>query len=293
MGWGYRGKGAAYTEPTVLSCLALLAMDEGLSRPETSRLVETSAQWLAELQQPDGAVGVSEDLPSPRWPTAFAALLWSQLSDYWRPLARSLHWLQMREGTTFTKSDDGVLGHDTMIRGWPWVSGTHSWLEPTGMAILALCRNQLAGHMRITEGVRLILDRAIPGGGWNMGNSVVFSQTLRPQAGPTGIALLALRAAACEETPEVTTACEYLWTTLPTTRSAETLSWGLLGLKSWRPAPAEADRWLAESYENSISLASSPSRLAMLLLAACPHTLSLLGVAPAGTNSRSYELQQI
>ena len=47
-------------------------------------------------------------------------------------------------------------------------------------------------------------------GGWNVGNSSVFGTPLRPQGGPTGIALLALRAALHEETPSVTRACQYL-----------------------------------------------------------------------------------
>ena len=38
----------------------------------------------------------------------------------------------------------------------------------------------------------MIIDRALPHGGWNYGNKVVFGHELRPQPGPTGMALLAL-----------------------------------------------------------------------------------------------------
>ena len=200
-------------------------------------LVEQSAAWLEGLQQADGAVGISAQLPKPRWATAYAALLWSQSERHQAPLARSLRWIQQREGHTFVKTKQCVLGHDTTIPGWPWVGGTHPWLEPTGISMLALCRNQLAGHQRIRDGVRLILDRAIATGGWNVGNSSAFGKQLRPQAGSTGIALLALRAAWHEETPTVSRACDYLLETLPQTRSPETLGWGLLGLQAWRPRP--------------------------------------------------------
>ncbi len=281
VGWGYRGEGSAYCEPTAMACLALLAASDEQPVEETAELVATSAAWLAELQQPDGALGISAELSKPRWPTAYAALLWSQIPGYEKPLARALCWIQQREGHTFAKTKECVLGHDTSIPGWPWVAGTHPWLEPTGMAMLALCRSQLTGHQRIRDGVRMILDRAIATGGWNMGNSSVFGTPLRPQGGPTGIALLALRAALHEETPSVTRACQYLYESLPAIRSPETLGWGLLGLRAWRPKPAAADDWLRESSDNTMALHNSPIRLATLLLAASSTTLSRLGVQAA------------
>ncbi len=281
VGWGYRADGPAYTEPTTIGCLALLAIADQHPVEGVDELAEQSAQWLADLQQPDGAVGISADLPIPKWPTAFAALLWSQWSTYQRHLAPSLRWLQQREGHTFPKTKECVLGHDTTIPGWPWVAGTHPWLEPTGLAMLALCRNQLAGHQRIRDGVRMILDRAVATGGWNIGNSSVFGHQLRPQPGPTGIALLALKAAAHEETPTVTRACHYLAETLPSTRSPETLGWGLLGLQAWRPKPADADLWLQQSARNSLAVHNSPMRLSLLLLAASATTLPRLGVEAA------------
>ena len=105
-----------------------------------------------------------------------------------------------------------MVGHDPTLIGWPWVAETHSWLEPTALAILALCREGLGDHPRVRQGVSLILDRAIPSGGWNYGNRAVFGRTLRPQPGPTGLALLAL-AARGESTPAVPAAIDYLhWT---------------------------------------------------------------------------------
>jgi hypothetical protein len=289
VGWGYRGDGSAYSEPTAMGCLALLSANDDEPVREAAELVAASADWLVELQQPDGAVGISAELSRPRWPTAYAALLWSQLTGYEQPLARSLRWLQQREGHTFVKTKECVLGHDTSIPGWPWVAGTHPWLEPTGMAMLALCRNQLAGHQRIRDGVRLILDRAIVTGGWNVGNSSVFGKPLRSQGGPTGIALLALRAAWHDETPTVTRACQYLLETLPLTRSPETLGWGLLGLRAWRPEPDEADSWVGESFSNALALKNSPLRLSTLILAASSTSLARLGVQPAYPAQASME----
>jgi len=279
VGWGYRGDGPPYAEPTAMGSLALLACARQCSLTHLDEWVRGSASWLADLQQPDGAVGIAAGLPTPKWPTPLAALLWSQLDQYQRPLARSLTWLQQRQGYTFVKTGQCVLGHDTSIPGWPWVAGTHPWLEPTAMAMLALCRNQLSGHQRIQDGVRLVLDRAIASGGWNVGNSSAFGRELRPQAGPTGLALLALKAAHRQETPTVTRGCHYLREALRATRSPETLGWGMLGLEAWRERPAEADRWLRQSFDNVEALQDAPLRLATLLLAAASrHTLNLLGV---------------
>jgi len=236
------------------------------------------------LQQPDGAVGISADFPKPRWATAFAALLWSQSRRHDRSLAPALRWLQQREGHTWANAKDGVLGHDTSIPGWPWVAGTHPWLEPTGISMLALCRNQLAGHQRIRDGVRMILDRAVATGGWNVGNSSTFGRVLRAQPAPTGIALLALKAAGHEETPTVTRACHYLHGALVRTRSPESLGWGLMGLQAWRPRPGDAETWLWESASNSRALASAPMRIALLLMAASRTSLERLGVQPARQN---------
>lgn len=279
-GWGYQGGSSPYTEPTAIGCLALLAGSDELPCSDISGMVAESAAWLADLQQPDGALGIAPEFPQPQWPTAYAALLWCQCSGFERTLAAALRWLQQREGHTFVKTKECVLGHDTSIPGWPWVAGTHPWLEPTAISMLALCRNQLAGHQRIRDGVRMILDRAIASGGWNVGNSSAFGRELRPAVGSTGLALLALRAAEHEETPSVTRGCDYLLDTLPHTRSPESLSWGLLGLQAWRPRPAEADQWLEESFNNPRALQSSPMRLALLLLAASHSTLTRLGVEP-------------
>ena len=98
---------------------------------------------------------------------------------------------------------------------WPSIGGIRSRTEPAGVAILALSRNQLAGHPRIADGVRWLLGRALASGGWNMEDAALSGHEPYPQVGPTGIILLALRAAGLSETAEVTQACHYLARILP------------------------------------------------------------------------------
>ncbi len=167
-----------------------------------------------------------------------------------------------------------MVGHNTSLVGWPWVPETHSWLEPTAFAILALSREGFGDHPRVQQGLDLILDRAIPGGGWNYGNRAVFGRTLRPQPGPTGIALLAL-AALGVSTPVIPAAIDYLLGTLPNVRAAASLGWGVLGLRAYHACPSVADSWLADALDRSLRRTDATLGLAVLLLAAADGGLRL------------------
>jgi hypothetical protein len=206
-------------------------------------------------------------------------LLWSGLTGYevQRRLARN--WLLGFEGRPIpiTPENRGVLGHDSTLIGWPWVEKTHSWLEPTALAILALCREGLGDHTRVGRGARLILDRAVAGGGWNYGNKAVFGQPLRPQPAPTGIALLALAASRrANPSPAVSRALDYLHETLPRLRAAVSLGWGVIGLRAHDACPAGAGSWLADAYEQFTGRPDAALGLAVLLLARGAGTLDFL-----------------
>jgi hypothetical protein len=197
-------------------------------------------------------------------------LLWSALGGFESNRQRAAAWLLGQRGKTVTRPADRAIGHDPTLTGWSWVPDTHSWLEPTALAVLALRRHGLANHPRILEGLRLIRDRAVPSGGWNYGNRAVFGRALRPQPAPTGLALLSLSGEALDaETRAVAArACRYLLTTLPTIRAASSLGWGLLGLSAWNLFPADASDWMAESAAQNLSRPDAAPRLAILLLAA-------------------------
>lgn len=263
-GWGYRPGAEPSVEPTVLACLGLAATAPSADRRELHR----SADWLATLQQPDGSLGISASLPSPRWPTAYALFLWSALDSHADARARAARWLLAARGTILPKQPDHPVGHDSSIPGWAWVEGTHSWIEPTACAMIALRAQGQGDHPRVREGRRLIEDRAIPSGGWNYGNNIVFGTPLRPQPAPTGMALLAL-AGPMPPPAAVSQAIAYLEASLPAIRSAQSLGWGLLGLAAWNVLPEPAGRWLAETHQQTTRRGSDEAReLGFLLLAA-------------------------
>jgi hypothetical protein len=262
-------------EPTALVALGLLAAQDEANGQRTLTKARAAAAWLAGLQDGDGSLGVSAELREPGWPTPYAILLWAALSMYPAERQRAVSWLLAQEGTTTERRDDGVIGHDPSISGWPWKSGTHSWVEPTAFAVLALRRAGLHQHPRVREGVRLLYDRAVPSGGWNYGNRVVFGRTLRAQPGPTGLALLALAGTAGSSQIPVQ-AIEYLRSALATTRAPLSLAWGVLGLRAWCAEPAAALDWLGESAAHALT-ANADWQLGLLLLAAGNKSLELLG----------------
>ena len=275
--WGYRVGAEGGVEPTALAALALLA--DGTA-PGTARetAAREAADALAGLQRPDGSLGVSATRPTPGWMTPYAILTWHALHTQAERSLRASLWLLSQAGRTLPKSDDPehVVGHDTTIVGWPWVADTHSWLEPTALAVLAAGREGLGSHPRVREGLRLVRDRAVVTGGWNYGNKAVFGRPLRPQPAPTGLALLTL-AGRSPRDAVIDRGIAYLHESLPGVRASASLGWGVIGLRAWGAVPSEAPGWLAEAYEQVRGRNDAGPKLAILLLAAGRESLGLFG----------------
>ena len=289
--WSYRRASLPCSEPTAMAALALLATQAtDTHHDETATACQAAADWLADTQQSDGSVGVSKNIPTPGWMTSHALLLWSALGGWEQPRARALSWLVSQKGTTVSPMDniDRVAGHDTTLVGWPWVAETHSWLEPTALAVLALTDDTgVATRARVGEATTLIRDRAIKTGGWNYGNKAVFGRSLRPQPAPTGLALLALSGQGKNDLM-IQAATRYLLDILPTTRAAAALGWGLLGLRAWGIEPAESAAWLSESHALVTGRPDATVKLSSLLLGSSQASLALFhrGKAPADGGHR-------
>ncbi len=275
--WGYRKGTEGMVEPTALATLALLSPPRPDFVEEANRAAQAAADWLAKLQQPSGAVGLSAALPTPCWPTPLAMMVWTRWPDYQANLKLAARWLLARQGVTWENDEGDILGHNTSLVGWPWIQETSAWLEPTATALIALRAAGVDHHGRIYEAARLILDRAIPTGGWNYGNKRVFHNTLKSQPGPTGLALLAL---AGRDVPTATTnrAIAYLQQTLPKLRSPRSLAWGVLGLQAWGRRPAEVDSWLQGCLAVDPQLMERPTDLAFLLLGGQAAVVNMLRI---------------
>jgi len=265
--WGYRFGGGPAVEPTALAALGCLAADP--NGKDARVAANRAGAWLARAQTDTGTI---QNTPAADavWPTPLAALLWKARGGFDEQTRRAAQALLQLKGDTFDRKAGDVIGHDTSIPGWPWVSGTHSWVEPTALAILALCAEGLANHERIKDGVRLLQDRVIAGGGWNYGNSEVLGSALRPQPAPTGLALLALNGRNEPKEPLIADSCRYLEIMLPKTRSPQTLCWGIWALDAWGRRPVEATKWISESVDLVDRRPNPNLQLAYLLMASAP-----------------------
>ena len=122
------------------------------------------------------------------------------------------------------------------------------------------------GHPRVKEATRLLLDRQLPQGGWNYGNTFVFDQELRPMPLSTGIVLNALKDQTSLAT--IQRSLTYLQSrvvNLPTPRS---LGWSLLGLGAWRARPESSQNWIYACLKHQARYGGyDTSSLSLLLVA--------------------------
>jgi len=223
---------------------AILALDANGIRPD---LVENARERLADSQKSDGSVCVSADHPEAFWPTPLAVLAWHGPPDYREPQSRAVRFLVTTSGRQFVRTPDSPLAHDTSLRGWPWIAETHSMVEPTALTLLALRITGHEDHERAREAVHMLMDRQLPKGGWNYGNTAVYGQELHPQPENTGIALHALSGLVFRV--DVQRSIDYLRSRILQIRTPLSLGWGLLGLGVWGKRPVEARSWVLESLE--------------------------------------------
>jgi hypothetical protein len=211
-----------------------------------SRDITTIAcRRLSKSQLSDGRIPVIESHPESYWPTALAVLAWKKVPGFEGEAELAARFLLTTTGKHWLKKKDAIFDHDTSIKGWSWIENTHSWIEPTSLAVLALKAWGYAGHKRVLEAVKMILDRQLPSGGWNYGNTFVFGKELPPIPECTGHALCAL--AGYTESDVVKLSIEYLNREARKIRTPLTLSWSIFGLTAWLKRPFQVHDWILES----------------------------------------------
>jgi hypothetical protein len=263
---GYTREAAPSTEPTALTALALAGYERSASAAE-------AGAWLARLQSADGSVpAAAGDLPG--WTTGLAVLAWQILAQ---PddasaaadancVSRGVEWILAASGLPLGEVS-ADFGHDVRLVGWSYAEGTHSWIEPTAISVAALKAAGHSDHPRTREGVKLLIDRQLAGGGCNYGNTMVLGQTLRPHVQPTGLTLVAL-AGESDPSGRVAKSCAWLAQSLGPKTTPVSLAWGLLGLAAQGAPHPEAEAWLSVAGERVLARDRSPHKLALLALAA-------------------------
>lgn len=208
------------------------------AREGSEELREHSRGLLAREQIADGRVCIKKEQPESYWPTPLAILAWQGSVPSYEAQQRAIRFLLSTTGWHFPRSHDAPWAHDTLLRGWPWVDGTHSWIEPTSLCIMALQKTGNGEHERVREAVRMLLDRQLPHGGWNYGNTLIFRKELHPMPESTGAALAGL--AGLVEQDAVRASLTYLQQEVTRLRTPISLGWSLLGLAAWQQSPSNA-----------------------------------------------------
>jgi hypothetical protein len=196
-GWAYFDSVQESLEAT---CLAELALT-----PDRHANSSEAILFLLKSQLSDGGwpafLGDSEG----SWTTALALCTLNSTGDFTAAREKAFRWLYAergREGHWFWrwkfKTSDRNVRFDPDKYGWPWVTGSASWVIPTAFSIIAIeqftvCNRSEESEKRIHLGVEMLLDRECVDGGWNSGNSLVYGVPLRPHVEATAIALLALQ----------------------------------------------------------------------------------------------------
>ena len=264
--WSYQPGGVPAAEPMALAALALAAHGR-------AGAAQNARRKLARLQAADGSLGVNAVDATPQWPTGWAVLAWVSAGRESRAgerlhenIDRAVDWILSQHGHTWQRSSK--LGHDPSLDGWPWVDGTHPWVEPTAVNLLALKAAGRGDHPRARQAVELLCDRMLPQGGCNYGNTSVFGQVLRPHVEPSGLALAAL-AGEKNGGERIETTLEYLERTLSPESGGVSLAYGLIGLTAHGRRPAAANDWIWQAARRPAPGTASPLRQAALALAAC------------------------
>lgn len=253
-----RDNGEGRPDATAWAALALRAE---AGHPE---LAEKARRHLLREQLQDGRLVAAPHSPSACWPTPLALLAWHGWQEGAAAAKQAIQFLDQVRVLTWDM--DPYTAIDSRIKGWSWIAGTSCWVEPTALAIFALERYGVKNE-RTGEGVRLLLDRQLPKGGWNYGNTVVFGSELYPTEETVGVALTAL-AGHCEKA-EVERSLRLLEQRLQKVRTPLTLAWGILGMAAWGERPDNANRWIAECLERQQIYGNfDTTQLSLLLIAA-------------------------
>jgi hypothetical protein len=219
------------------------------------------------MQQTNGEVSIRDGEKTPGWPTSLAVLAWSAVdrARYQSEIDKALAWLLMNRGEAVEQS--GYFGHNTQLVGWAYAEQTHSWVEPTAFAVLALKTVGKGSVPAAREGVAVLIDRQLPGGGLNYGNTEVLGQFIRPHVEPTGIGLIAL-ASENDASSRMAKSIAWLRRSVGPETTPLSLGWGLLGLRAHGVMLPQADEWLSAAAARVRAHDRSPHKLALLALAA-------------------------
>jgi hypothetical protein len=260
-GWPYYAGKRSRIEPT---CWALMALAASAADPaEWLRTAAPHFEWLGHAQRPDGLLVDAVDAPVNFTSNGLAACALGRLGGA-VDLARLLDAIVAAKGVSVNESDGR---QNNRLQGWPWMSDTFSWIEPTCLCVLALKqsgRERAGAEARIAEANELIVNRMCESGGWNYGNASVIGQDLRPYVPTTALALIALQDRA--NTAAVERSLAWLRAARLKEASATALSLAAIGLRLYGQPVDDVERHLTDDIDRAMRVGNLHA-LAMMLYA--------------------------
>jgi hypothetical protein len=203
-GWGFVSGSHSRTEPTAWALLALQGFAGGKAADEA---VERGLRFLHETQLADGSWPSAAGQTKGCWVTSLACWVLLARKEQSPSLVRGLRWLgdeRPRDAGLWWRLIRSLVGNRSVtsqnesLWGWPWTSGTASWVEPTSYALIVLGGSpeglvaaRARRRQQLAEG--MLYDRMCQGGGWNCGNPTVYGVPGKPMVSTTVWPLLALR----------------------------------------------------------------------------------------------------
>lgn len=243
-GWSYFAAGDSALEPSALAVAALYAFDGHAD------VVSRGLRFIESLRTGGGGLRPQPTQPDATGMAALGGLALAACGGN-RKIATDVA-AELRAWVPKTidrESSAKTFSHDTTIEGFAWAPETFSWVEPSAYAILLHERLGLANEPRVREARRLLIDRAMPDGGWNYGNVAVLGTVLESDPFTSALALLALLDDPTRDV--VRKGADYLRRQAANLPSALTLGWTALALRAAGDKktvdPARLGRLLAES----------------------------------------------
>ena len=270
-GWSFFRSDQASVEATCLAGLALGAASH-VNAVSTVR-------FLKKTQLSDGGWPAFQGDSGGTWTTALALCALTMLNEISEASDRALRWLlesRGKEGHWFWrwkfKTADRNVRFDPDKYGWPWISGSASWVIPTAFSVIAIkqftvCNRFAESEKRIHLGVEMLLDRACVDGGWNSGNSIVYGVPLRAHVEATAIALLALQDERRSEL--IQRSLTWLNKEAASVDSASSLAWCILSLFVYQEPVEELKNRLATIMRDGRDIRNNATLATALLALKC------------------------
>ncbi len=245
------------------TCWAILALEAAGS---TGGIADKARRLLARVQGTDGRICLVPQNPDAYWPTPLAALAWHGASEFDEPRGKAIRFLLEADLIGVLDGPQEGESHDVTIRGWPWTVKAHPWVEPTAYVLMALRVCGYGTHDRAQDAVRLLLDRQLADGGWNVGTTVTFGKQMWPTPEATGLALQALAGAVPKSAVQRSIA--YLQSRLPSLNAPMSVAWAILALRAWQETIERPQERIAEALNRQERLGPCDTFCLSLLLLA-------------------------